>query len=85
MPGVPELLNALWEMDIYPDLEMFEEEASLKAAVELLRQFLYVKPDTEKDRRLQAAVGELLVETPDGFTVRGSRRRRQALIGWSPA
>ena len=84
LPGAPELLNALWEMDIYPDLEMFEE-TSPAAVVELLRQFLYVKPDTEKDRRLQAAVGELLVETPDGFTVRESRPRRQALIGWSPA
>ena len=90
LPGAPELLNALWEMDIYPDLEMFEETSpeaveSREAAVELLRQFLYVKPDTEKDRRLQAALGELLVETPDGFTVRESRPRRQALIGWSPA
>ena len=90
LPAIPELLNVLWEMDIYPDLEMFEPTGpetapSGVAALEMLRQMLYVKPDTENDRRLQKATEELTVETPEGLTTRDSRPGRQALLSWSPA
>ena len=83
LPALPELLDALWEMDIYPDLEMFEATTSQtvesrETASELLRRLLYVQPDTEEDERLKIAIRELLVEGPDGFVVRGSRPRRQA-------
>lgn len=89
LPALPELLNALWEMGIYPDLEMFEETSregmkSLDEALKLLRHFLFVRPDTEQDKRLVAATKDLLVETPGGFVARDSKPRRQALISWSP-
>ena len=89
LPAIPELLNVLWEMDIYPDLEMFEPAEpdtapSGGAAIEMLRQMLYVKPDTENDRRLQKATEELTVETDGGLTAGDSPPRRQALISWSP-
>ena len=90
MPALPELLSVLWEMNIYPDLEMLEEEGperveSREAELELLRHLLYVKPDTEKDQRLQATMSDLLVETPDGLVIRESQPTRQALISWGPA
>ena len=90
MPALPELLRVLWEMEIYPDIEMFGASEpqvfeSREAAIEQLRQRLYITPDTEQDRRLKMAVQDLLEETPDGLVVPGARRRRQGLIAWRPA
>ena len=50
MPALPELMEVLWEMGIYPDLEMLEETVPVGAenrdkALEMLRHFLFVKPD----------------------------------------
>ncbi len=89
LPAMPELLHVLWDMDIYPNLETFpalhpETVRSRPVALELLRQFLFVKSDTEPDRLLQTEIDDLIVETPQGFTVRGSRPRRLALLSWSP-
>jgi len=42
----------------------------------MMRHFLFVKPGTDKDRRLQEATEEMVVETPGGFVVRGARPRR---------
>ena len=87
MPALPELMEVLWEMGIYPDLEMLEETVPVGAenrdkALEMLRHFLFVKPDTDQDRRLQNVMEELLVETPAGLVVRGARPRRQGLVFW---
>ena len=87
MPALPELLQVLWEMEIYPDIEMMEAAAlqtfeNLEAAVEQSRHFMWVKPDTEQDKRYQDAVRDLLVETSEGFVIEGSRARRQGLISW---
>ena len=89
LPALPQLMNVLWEMNVYPNLEMFEAISAetvenRKAALQFLRQLLYVRPDTERDQLLQAAMGELTVETPEGFYIRGARPRRQALISWCP-
>ena len=90
LPALRELLRVLWEMEIYPDLEMFQVSdpqtfESREAAIEQLRQRLYVTPDTEEDRGLHTAADELLVETPDGLAIRGACPRRQGLISWRPA
>ena len=89
LPALPELMSVLWEMDIFPHLEMVETTVrggfeSWDAAIEQLRRRLYVALDTEQDGRLQSAARELLVETSDGFVVRGMRLRRQGLISWRP-
>ena len=90
LPALPELLRVLWEMEIYPDLEMFEETdpegaPSPEAALFMLRQYLYVKPDTEEDQRLRETIRDLAVETPEGLTVRGARPRRRGLLSWKPS
>ena len=45
---------------------------------------MYVEPDTDADARLQQAMHELLVETPDGYAMRGIGPGRLALISWRP-
>ncbi len=89
LPGISELLSALWELEIYPDVEMFEPTAgetvpNRETALQYLRQMLYVQPDTEKDQRLQALMDDLVVQTPDGLTIQGARPKRQVLISWRP-
>lgn len=89
MPGLSELVPLLWEMDIYPDIEMLEPsplqtfESPVQAHEQLLGR-LYVKPDTEQDERLKAAIQDLLVETPDGLIIKDVSRGRQGLITWRP-
>ena len=89
LPGAAEFMQVLWEMGIYPNLEMFAPEPfrALKdwqTALMTLRQRLHVTPDTEADARLQQAMHELLVETPDGFAMQGVGPGGLALISWRP-
>ncbi len=89
LPGLPDVLNLLWAMDIFPDVTMVSAEAALldsdrEAAVEQLRRRLGVSEGTETDERLLAAADELLEETPEGWAVRGVAPRRQAIVTWRP-
>lgn len=90
LPGLARLLNLLWAMDIYPDVEMITPEPAvvgpdLDTALEQLRHRLSVREGAPEDDRLRAAADELLEETPDGITVRGAPPLRQAIITWRPA
>ncbi len=89
LPAMPELLSALWELDIYPDLEMFEPTAreiapNRETALGMLRQMFHVLTDTEKDRRLQAIMDELVIPTPNSLAIKGAGVRRQGLVSWRP-
>jgi hypothetical protein len=89
LPGAAEFMQVLWEMDIYPHLEMFEAIPfrpfkNWQRALETLRQRLFVMPDTDKDALLQQAMHELLVETPAGYTIKGTTPGRLAFISWRP-
>lgn len=89
LPALPELMDVLWAMGMVPDLEMvnaadprgFEDR---QAALEQLTRSLYVYPDTPQERRLPGLLDELLVQGPNGLVVKGSRRRHEGLISWSP-
>ena len=88
LPAMPELLWVLWEMGIFPAVEIVETGAaqqfeSREAAIDQLRQRLYVMPDTPKDERLHAAAEQLLAETVDGLVIPGAPRRRQGLLSWN--
>ena len=79
--------GVLWEIEIYPDLEMIETYGShayepWEVVCEEFRRRLYVTPDTEEDQRLKQAMVELLVETPGGFAIRGAPSRRLGLLAW---
>ena len=89
LPGLPDVLNVLWAMHIFPDVAMGEPEAPVVeaergAALEHLRRRLSVEEGTEADERLRAAAAELLEETAEGVVVRGVGPRRQAIVTWRP-
>lgn len=89
LPALPEIINFLWEMDIYPDVEMMppvppQAVPNREAAEAMLRRWLYVIPGSAEDRRLQTTLDELLIETPEGLVVKDARPRRQGIISWQP-
>ena len=89
LPALPEFVDVLWELGIYPDVEMIEEAGrhsfeSREAALDQLRGRLWVAPDGDADRRLQKAIDEMLEDIGDGFAIRGADPRRQGLISWKP-
>ncbi len=89
LPGVPELLDVLWEMGIYPDLEMLEGQSrhtyeNRQAALSQLRRRVYVQADTPEDQRLHEAMSELLVETPEGSLTWEAPLRRLGILRWRP-
>jgi SAM-dependent methyltransferase len=90
LPGAAELMQVLWELDIYPNLEMyapipFRPFKDWQRALDTLRPRLFVTPDTEEDARLQQAMRELLIETPAGYIIKGIPPGRLAFISWRPA
>lgn len=88
MPGLPELLPVLWEMGIFPNVEMAgggggpRVMPSKEAALALARHFLYVAEGSEKDRRLQEIGDDFLVETPKGVGMKGASERPQGVVWW---
>ena len=89
LPGLARIMELLWAMDIYPDVEMITPEpvvvdTNRDGALEQLRRRLAVQEGSSQDDLLKAAADELLEETPNGITVRGVAPRRQAVISWRP-
>ena len=90
MPGLPDVLQLLWAMSIYPDVTMLPPETTVigrerDAIVSQFRRRLGVEESTPADSRLLAAMDELLEETPRGFTVRDLPPRRTGIITWKAA
>jgi hypothetical protein len=91
MPGLPELLPVLWEMEIYPDVAMLPPATStrtlpnLETAIALARHFLYIEAGSEKEQRLRETAPRFVVETPEGVTMRGASERPQGVVSWRPA
>lgn len=90
LPGAAELMQVLWELGIYPNLEMyppipFRPFRDWQQALDALRSRLFIMPDTEQDARLQHAMRELLIETSAGYVIKGLPPGRLALISWQPA
>ena len=89
LPGLPRVLELLWALEIFPDVTMLSPETAVldtgtEGAIGHLRRRLSVEEGTEADERLRVAAADLLVETPEGITVRGTAPRRSAIISWKP-
>ena len=89
LPGLPKVLELLWALDIFPDVSMVSPETAVldtdrEGVLEHLRRRLSVEEGTEADERLLAAADELLVDIPEGLTVRGAAPRRSAIVSWKP-
>lgn len=90
LPGLPKVLELLWALEIYPDVTMVEPETAVldtdrAGVLEHLRRRLSVEEGSEADDRLQAAANELLVDIPEGLSVRNAAMRRSAIVSWDPA
>lgn len=89
LPGLRELVNVLWELDIYPSMQMFPPTPiptfeSKEVAFEELKRRLHVDNDSQEARRLSDAIPDLLVEAPNGLTTKGVPPRRLGIISWTP-
>ena len=88
MPGLPELLPVLWEMGIYPNVEMMpgtgatRTSPDMETAIQMARHFLYVQPGSEKEARLREAIPQFVEETPKGIAMRGASERPQGIVWW---
>jgi len=89
LPALPELLPVLWEMGIFPNVEMLDagrprSAPNLDVALAMARLMLFVQPGSEEDRRLEEAAREMAVDIPEGVTLRGRRARPQGVLWWRP-
>ncbi len=89
MPALPELVNVLWDMGVYPDVQMlapvmpdrFEDR---EVALTQLRNRLYVPSGSDEEDRLRAAMDELLEDVDGGVMVKGIAPVRQGYLSWMP-
>ena len=86
LPALPELMNALWEMGIYPNVRMLaptgpQSFESVEAAVEEVGGRLFIGPDVDRRRRLEESIEGYLEPVEGGYRVRGARPVRQG-VGW---
>ena len=88
LPSVPELLPLLWELGVFPNLEMLsarlpEPFGDRERTLTILRRMTYVKPGSEQDARLHSALDALTEEVPGDIALRDAVASREALVSWS--
>jgi len=89
LPCLRELMQVLWEMDIYPDLEMLtpQEPRGFESRERALQQMgprLMVAPGSDGERRLAEVLTDMLDEVDGRFKIRGVPPFRPALVSWRP-
>lgn len=89
LPALHELVNLLWELDIHPNVKMFPPTPvqtfdSTEAAFAQIKHRLQIDSNPKVEQRLSAAISDLLVETPDGLMIKGSKPRRLGVLTWTP-
>ena len=87
LPAMPELVNVLWEMDIYPSIRMLtstraQSFESVDAATEELSNRLFLTQDSPARLRLEAVIEDYLESTDEGWRIVGARPVRQGVIWW---
>jgi SAM-dependent methyltransferase len=90
LPCLKELMQVLWEMGIYPDLEMLTPQEprgfdSLYRAIEQMGPRLLVAPGSHGDGLLAQALTDMLEERDGRLKIRGVPPFRPALVSWRPA
>ena len=86
LPGLPELVNVLWEMGFYPNVRMLTPSPpqtfeSVDAAIENLSGRLWITDDAVH-RRLEDSIADHLEPVDGGYRVRGVGAVRQGLVWW---
>ncbi len=88
LPALPELVNVLWEMDIYPSIQMLTPSSpsvfdDVESALAETKQRLFVSANSAAERRLEECIEDYLEQTADGrLRIHGARPTRQGLISW---
>ena len=88
LPALPQLMNVLWEMDVYPSVRMLTPTAphtfeSVDAAVDEFARRLFVGEDADARARLEASAPRFLERTADGdLRMVGAKMARQGVIWW---
>jgi 2-polyprenyl-3-methyl-5-hydroxy-6-metoxy-1,4-benzoquinol methylase len=88
LPGLDPLVAVLEEMGLNPSVEPAEVLSprafqSPGAAVEHVRPRMFVRPGGERDRKLRAAVDELLVEEGARYRFAGAEPQNVSLVSWT--
>lgn len=86
LPALPELVPVLWEMGVFPDIEMLEvsrgrELPNRDVALMWLRRMTWVVPDSEKDAALQKALESAYDEEQGAYVLR-NQRSMQGIVTW---
>ena len=87
LPALPELMNVLWEMGIYPSVRMMPPTGpqtfeSVEAAIEEVSGRLFIGSDTERLRRLEECIEGYLESVDGGYRIKGARAVRQGVVWW---
>ncbi|MCH8311325.1 MAG: hypothetical protein IIB17_12640 [Chloroflexi bacterium] len=87
LPAMPELVNVLWELDIYPNVDMMPHRQrtafeSPEAALEQIARRLFIGGNPVREERLRAALPEYLESIADGYAIKGAKPARQGIIHW---
>ena len=88
LPGVPELMDVLWQLGIAPELNIIEHlgphiYGSEQDAISDLRRRLYVNQGTRKDEILTRVLKSDLKPTDQGMELANSDGRISCLISWN--
>jgi hypothetical protein len=89
LPGVPELMEVLWEMGMIPELSILETLGphiyeSRTEALNDLRKRMYVNEGTSKDENLNSLLEFHLTPVEGGLELVGSAGRTMCLVRWKP-
>ena len=89
LPSLRELIPLLWDMGIYPDLEMLPAQEprgfeSRENALQQTRNRLMLESGGEGERRLNAALDDALEEVDGRFVIRGAPTFYPGLVSWRP-
>lgn len=87
LPALPELMNVLWEMGIFPSINMLppagpQSFESAEAAVEEVSGRLFIGSDSERLERLSGSIEGYLEAVDGGYRIKGARAVRQGVVWW---
>ena len=87
LPALPELMNVLWEMGIYPSVRMLTPTGpqvfeSVEAAVEEVSGRLFIGSDVTRQQRLVEAIEGYLEAADGGYRIKGANAVRQGVVWW---
>ena len=87
LPALPELMNVLWEIGIYPSIRMMPPTGpqvfeSMEAAIEEVSGRLFIGSDSERLERLSGSIEGYLEAMDGGYRIKGARAVRQGVVWW---